>query len=125
PKSVSVLWSQADRATRLKIQKLHDKAVRTALQYLADVAILTRRGKGGRIREQALPIVARFEHASSRELEPQLHTHCVLVNVAGRTDGTFGTILSDPVFKHKMTAGALYQTEFAKLLKERGLEIEK
>ncbi len=125
PKSLSVLWSQADTPTRSRIQTLHDKAVKSALAYLTDVAIVTRRGKGGTIREPARPIVAIFEHGSNRELEPQLHSHCVLVNVAARNDGTFGTILSKPFYKQKLTAGALYQSELAFLLKtELGLGIQ-
>jgi conjugative relaxase-like TrwC/TraI family protein len=126
PKSVSVLWTQAPRATRLKIRKLHHKASKAALDYLTEVALLTRRGKGGLIRERARPIVAIFEHGSNRELEPQLHSHCVLLNVAARADGTFGTILSKPFYDHKLTAGAIYQIQLAHLLRsELGLRIEK
>lgn len=124
PKSVSVLWSQVDTATRAKIQKLHRRAIDAALSYLADVAILTRRGKGGVILEHALPIVAIFDDTISRELDPQLHSHCLLLNVAGRSDETCGTILSKPFFRHKLTAGAIYQTELAHLLRsELGLRI--
>lgn len=126
PKSVSVLWSAAPRAVRLKIRKLHHKAIKTALAYLTEVALLTRRSKAGKWREAAQPIAAIFEHGSNRELEPQLHSHCVLVNVAARIDGTFGTILSKPLYDHKMTAGAIYQTQLAYLLrKELGLRIKK
>jgi conjugative relaxase-like TrwC/TraI family protein len=126
PKSVSVYASQASRAVRLKIRKLHHKAVKIALQYLTDVALLTRRGKGGLIREHALPIAAIFEHGSSRELDPQLHSHCVLVNVAARMDGTWGTILSKPLYDHKLTAGTIYQIELAHLLRKvLGLRIVK
>jgi conjugative relaxase-like TrwC/TraI family protein len=126
PKSVSVLWTQAPRAARLKIRKLHHKAIQAALKYLTESALLTRRGKGGKIRERCNPIVAIFEHGSSRELEPQLHSHCVLLNVAGRADGTYGTILSDPFYKHKLTAGAIYRAELGHLLrKELGLKIER
>lgn len=126
PKSVSVLWSQVDSATRLKIRKLHQKAIQSALTYLTDAALLTRRGKGGTIREKVQPIVAIFEHGSNRELEPQLHSHCVLVNAAARADGTFGTILSEPFYRHKMTAGALYQAQFAYLLQSQlGLQVQR
>jgi conjugative relaxase-like TrwC/TraI family protein len=124
PKSVSVLWSQVDSTTRARIQELHRRAIDAALSYLAEVAILTRRGKGGVILEHALPIVAIFDDTISRELDPQLHSHCLLLNVAGRSDETFGTILSKPFFRHKLTAGAIYQTELAHLLRsELGLRI--
>jgi conjugative relaxase-like TrwC/TraI family protein len=117
PKSVSVLWSQADRATRLRIGKLHHKAIKVALDYLTEVALFTRRGKNGTIREVARPIVAIFEHSTSRELDPNLHSHCVLLNVAGRQDGKYGAILSSSFYRHKLSAGAIYQAQFAHLLK--------
>ncbi|MEX2167745.1 MAG: MobF family relaxase [Pirellulales bacterium] len=124
-KSLSVLWSQVDTPTRLKIETLHRQAVSAALGYLAEVAVITRRGKGGAILEPALPIVAIFGDMTSRELDPQLHSHCLLLNVAGRMDGTFGTILSQPFYRHKLTAGAIYQTELAHLLRnELGLKLE-
>ena len=47
PKSVSVLWSQADAGTRREIQAAHLAAVKAALGYLELEAGLSRRGKGG------------------------------------------------------------------------------
>jgi conjugative relaxase-like TrwC/TraI family protein len=125
PKSVSVLWSQVEPEIRSKIEALHQQAIQAALEHLSKVALFTRRGKGGHIRESAFPVVAIFPHASSRELEPQLHSHCVLLNVAARADGTYGTILSEPFYRYKLTAGAIYQLEFAYLLQtELELAIE-
>ena len=125
PKSLSVLWTQVDQETRLKISELIRQATIAALSYLTNVALLTRRGKGGKITERALPIVAIVPDFISRELDPQLHKHCVLLNVAGRADGTFGTILSRPFFMHKLSAGALFQAELAHLLlRELGLKLE-
>ncbi len=119
-KSVAVL------ATWLpSILGLHAQAVDTANSYLTEVAVFTRRGKGGKILEHALPIVANFQELASNALEPLLHTHSVFLNVAGRADGTFGTILSKPLYEHKLTAGDLYKAELAYFLKHGlGLEIE-
>ncbi len=125
PKPVSVLWSQVESETRSKIEALHHQAIQAALEHLSQVALFTRRGKGGLVRESVFPVVAIFPQASSRELEPQLHSHCVLLNVAGRADGTYGTILSEPFYRYKLTAGAIYQLHFAYLLQTvLGLEIE-
>lgn len=126
PKSVSVFWSQADDKTRHRLQQLHFEAVQEALEYLQEVAALTRRGKGGIRKELAHLVVAMFEHGSSRELDPHLHTHCVVLNVATRDDRTSGTILSEPFYRHKLTAGALYRAAFdAKLRSELGLCTER
>lgn len=113
PKSVSVLWSQADPFTRAKIQAAHHAAIQAALRYIEEEATLTRRGKGGNRRERAGLIIATFEHGTSRALDPQLHTHALVVNVAVRSDGTTGTLLSKPFYQHKMTAGALYRAELS------------
>ena len=43
PKSVSVLWSQADEGTRKEIQKAHGEAVDRALGYLDENSGFTRR----------------------------------------------------------------------------------
>jgi len=124
PKDFGVLWSAADVDTRPILQKIHAAAVNHALGYLQDVAAYTRRGQGGAFIQKAKLLVAQFEHGSSRELDPQLHTHCVVINVCTRPDGTKGTILSRPLYEHKLTAGACYQAALAVLLQqELGLRI--
>lgn len=124
-KSGSVLWSQVPELRPI-IEELHRQAVHTALNYATEVAIYTRRGKGGKILEHALPIVAIFPEGLSRELQPQIHSHSTLLNVAGRaSDSTFGTILSKPFFQHKLTIGAVYQAEVAYLFRKvLGLRLE-
>ncbi|MBI1827222.1 MAG: relaxase domain-containing protein [Planctomycetes bacterium] len=124
PKSVSTVWSQSDENTRRAIQVAHFAAVKEALAYLEDEVAFSRRGKDGVRREHAKLIVATFEHATSRALDPQPHTHCLVMNAAVRPDGTTGTILSKPIYKHKMVAGALYRVGLATRLTVLGLECE-
>lgn len=125
PKPFSVLWSAANPATRQALQRLHEAAIKDGLQYLRENAFFTRRGKGGLVFEPAWPIVARFAHASSRELDPQLHTHCLLLNLCVRDDGTTGTIFSKSLYLHKLTAGAIYQASLeARLREELGVETQ-
>lgn len=123
PKSVSVLWSQSDKKVRSIIEEAHRKAVTGALSYLEENATYTRRGKGGAYHEKASLIAAMFEHSTSRALEPQLHTHALVLNVCVRKDGSTGTVESRPLYTNKMTAGALYRAELAKELK-RHLRLE-
>ncbi|RYG99222.1 MAG: conjugative relaxase [Alphaproteobacteria bacterium] len=126
PKSVSVLWSQVGPEIREAISKAHHGALREAVRYLEDEAVVTRRGKAGRINEQARTVVAVFEHSTSRALDPQLHSHALLLNVAVREDGSTGVVSSPKVFASKMTAGALYRTELAyRLEQDLGLPIRK
>jgi Ti-type conjugative transfer relaxase TraA len=125
PKTVSVVWSQADRETRSQIQAAQETAVRKALDWLEGESV-TRRGKGGGIKEPAQLIIATFEHGTSRAQDPQLHTHCLMMNAAVRQDGTTGAIESQQFYRNKMTAGALYRAELARQLEVRlGLQAVK
>ncbi len=119
PKSVSALWSQAEPGVRQAIQAAQAAAVREALDYLQDAAGYTRRGKGGQTREATKLVIASFEHGTSRAQDPQLHTHCLVLNVGVRADGTTGTILSQPLYAHKMAAGAVYRAELSNQLEKR------
>ena len=123
PKSVSVLWSQAPEDLRGALQAAHGSAVREALSYLEEVAAVARRGRGGTETECVSFAVATFEHGTSRCLDPQLHTHCLVLNLAPRQDGTWGALRSRDLFQHKMAAGALYRLALAQGLRELGLEL--
>lgn len=122
PKSVSVLWSQSDESRRARIQQAHHEAVLKALDYLQDTAALTRRGKGGHSLERTGFVVATFEHSTSRALDPQLHTHALVMNIGVREDGSTGTLSSLSLFETKMAAGALYRLHLSSLL-ERDLGV--
>lgn len=126
PKSVSVVWAMADEATRQRIEQCHQQAVDTALSYLEEEAALTRRGKQGLLQEPAKLIIAEFDHATSRELDPQIHTHCLVANACVRDDRSTGTVVSLPFYMQKMTAGALYRSQLSYLLeRELGLNLQR
>ncbi len=126
PKSCSTLWCTSDSTIRGHIQDAHHQAVLKAVQYLEDEVVFTRRGKGGNEREPARLFVALYEHGTSRALDPQLHTHGLILNVSTRSDGSTGTIESKAVYLAKMTAGALYRAELAAQLQRRlGVELER
>ena len=119
PKPVSTLWSQGDQWVREQIQAAQFEAAKVGLTYLQEEVAATRRGSKGSEREAAQLITAIYEHGTSRELDPNLHSHALILNACRRQDGTVGTILSQPVYQHKLTAGALYRAELAAQLEER------
>lgn len=123
PKSVSVLWAIGSEEDRAKLAAAHWKAVQTAVGYIEENLCITRRGKGGAIKEQAGLVAAAFEHSTSRLQDPQLHTHVLILNASVRRDGTTGAILSKPCYNAKMALGALYRVELASELKRLGLQI--
>ncbi len=126
PKSVSVFWSQAHPNVRKVLEKCHEKAVMEALNYVEREAGISRRGKAGIIFEQVGLAFALFQHGTSREGDPNLHTHCVLMNICKRNDHTTGSLYSKFLYTHKMSTGALYRIELGKqLTKKLGLKLTK
>lgn len=123
PKSVSVIWALAGQELRGQIQRAHDSAVEDALQYMSDSASFARRGRGGRQVEAAWPVVALFQHGTSRAQDPQLHTHALWQNVGVRADGTTGTVRSRDLYVHQLAGGAVYRASLSHRLVELGFEL--
>ena len=123
-KSVSVLWAVGDKATQKAIQQAHSNAVDFALGYLEREAAWTRRGHGGTDFEKCKLIFARFDHATSRAGDPNLHTHVLVPNVGLREDGKTAALWNKEQYLHKMTVGALYRAALAHELGPRGLGYE-
>ena len=128
-KSVSALWALADPDLRGEIEQAHNDAARVALEetvfrYCAYTRIRDREGRIG-----VLPAdisVAMFQHGTSRENDPQLHTHCVIFNAARtREDGKWRAMHQYPVYSWAKAAGAVYRHTLAWNLRERlGIRME-
>ena len=126
PKSVSVLWALAPEDVQAKLATAHDEAVTEALKFVEDHASFTRRGKGGAIQEKVNGLlVSTFQHGTSREQDPQLHTHSFVHNVAERQDGTWGSIDGRNFYRWKMASGAYYRAALAERLQEMGFEVRR
>jgi len=123
PKSVSIVWAGAEAQHKQEIEQAHQRAVEGAFAYL-EANAFTRRGQGGAIHEEAKLVASRFNHYTSREGDPQVHSHVVVSNFSVRNDGTVGTIDSRTFYENKMAAGALYQVELAWQMQKLGYEIE-
>jgi conjugative relaxase-like TrwC/TraI family protein len=109
PKSVSVLWALSEVRDRTIIESAHRTAVAAATRHLERTAAWARRGKGGAVREPTAGLLmATFEHHTSRELDPQLHSHVFIFNLASRRDGTWGAIVSRELYKAQKRAGSEY-----------------
>jgi conjugative relaxase-like TrwC/TraI family protein len=134
PKSVSVLWSQAqEHETRKSIQEAHAAAVEAALRYIEAEAAFVRCGFEGAERKQAGLVVASFEHSSARLAskeqlapDPHLHTHALVINAGVAYDGFTATLDSREFYRHKMAAGVLYRAELFRQLEQRlGISAER
>ncbi|MEO1445125.1 MAG: MobF family relaxase [Cyanobacteria bacterium J06635_11] len=69
-------------------------------------------------------IAAVFAHGTSREAEPQLHSHCVVMNATQVENGKWYSFLNDSAIAHKKLLGQIYQNELAVELQKLGYEIE-
>ncbi|MEZ5963074.1 MAG: MobF family relaxase [Planctomycetota bacterium] len=119
PKSVSVLWSQAGAHVRNTIEAAQREAVHDALAYLEEHSVFSRRGKGGTRIEAAQLVVATFLHGTSRAQDPNLHVHALVQNVVHRSDGTWGTLHSPELYRHKMVAGAIFRNGLSARLQQQ------
>jgi conjugative relaxase-like TrwC/TraI family protein len=122
PKSVSIMALVMGDERNLAA---HEKAVGTALSYLEEHAMLRRREDGvithhttGRL------IFARFTEHASRELDPHLHTHVVVLNMTNEQDGaSMASLETRAMFSEQMVAGQVYRNELAHELRQLGFEV--
>src|SRR5487761_1566896 len=112
PKSVSLCYALGDDAVRQAISEAHRQATRAALEFLEDTGGRARRGLGGRDGHVAAGLaVACFTHPSSRELDPQLHVHGLVLNVARGDDGRWTALDSRTLYLPTRTAASIYRAE--------------
>lgn len=122
PKSVSIaaLIQQDGR-----VVAAHQQAVETALSVLEERFAQTRISTAqGRQRVTTGNIIAAmFQHQTSREQDPQLHSHCVVVNATQLADGTWRSFSNEAVVRHQKLLGQIYQNELAYQLRQLGYQI--
>lgn len=104
-KSISAAWVQADPATRRVIEDALDLGVSTGIAYLENHALEVRHGDR-RLAADGMWAV-QYRHTTNRNLEPQLHDHVVIANIAADPNGTTKTIAARSLFRHATTAGHL------------------
>ena len=128
-KSVSALWAVADPELRSRIEDAHNDAACVALEgtVLRYCSYTRIRDREGQIRVLPADIpVAMFQHGTSRENDPQLHTHCVIFNAARtRDDGKWRAMHQYPAYSWAKAAGAVYRNALAWNLREHlGVRME-
>ena len=125
PKSVSLEGLvYASPRTRSRVVKAHDEAVRAALRFVETEFLMTRsydRATGRRPRVKANGMVAAtFRHVASRNLDPQLHTHCVIANMTRDAQGTWRSAEFTALERAKRLLGAYYRKELRQRLEALG-----
>ncbi|MBY0543941.1 MAG: conjugative relaxase [Gammaproteobacteria bacterium] len=139
PKSVSLMLEIGGDK---RLLTAHDNAVNATLaQIESDLASarITRKGETT-IEHSGNLAVAKFLHDTSRALDPQLHTHAVVLNATMREDGKIRSLASqshaktgvdgkagfmERLFENKLYYGSLYRSHLAYEVNQLGYEVNK
>ena len=122
PKSVSIM---ALVYNDKKLIEAHNIAVKATLDEIEKSYIKTRIKKLGITKAITTNnlIAATFEHHTSRNLDPQLHTHCIIANATMDDNNKWKSVFFDDIYNNKKLIGAIYRSELAYQLKQLGYEI--
>lgn len=112
PKSVSTLWALSEPQVQGQVYEAHKQAVEEALQWAEENVIQSRAGHGGVAQVGVTGVAASlFDHWDSRNGDPQLHTHAVIVNKVQRTsDGEWVTIDSHTLYRNMVAISEKYNS---------------
>ena len=103
----------------------HDAAVKEALGWLQENALITRARSNGQVLEEQTGqmLAAVFRHDLSRAAEPQLHSHAVVMNATIDANGKWRSVHSIRVYSNAKEAGERYQQALAVRAAELGYAI--
>lgn len=110
PKTASVLFALGRPDAAAAVRDAHEAAVDAAAGYVArHAAVVRQAGPSGRSASPVDGLVAAaFTHCVSRALDPHLHSHVVVANLARGGDGRWRAIDGRGLYAHARAAGALY-----------------
>ncbi len=119
PKSVSLLWALGGADAAAEVKAAHREAVGAALTYMQREACWTRRGAGGAefVKGDGY-LAAAYLHRSSRNGDPQLHTHVLVAN-ATKADGRWTRLYHPAIYDHATTASYIYEAHLRDALARR------
>jgi len=111
-KSVSILYGLGNPATGRAVLDAHHAGVREAVAYL-DGHLGARRGHGGVQHVQGRGLLAvGFDHRTSREGDPLLHTHLVVANRVQGPDGRWTALDGRDLYRHRLATDAIYRASY-------------
>lgn len=123
PKSVSVaalVYENQD------VLAAHKAAVNATMKYAENHCIFYQTKQLGQ--KLLLPSktaqIAVFYHDDNRNKDPQLHSHCVILNQTQCPDGKWRAVANKELYKQQKTIGAYYDHELARQLQQLGYQVE-
>ena len=123
PKSVSVsalVYENKD------ILDAHKAAVRAAMKYAENNCIFYQTKQRGQklLLQSKTAQIAVFHHDDNRNKDPQLHSHCVILNQTHCPDGKWRAVANKELYKQQKTIGAYYDHELARNIQQLGYQVE-
>jgi conjugative relaxase-like TrwC/TraI family protein len=117
-KSVSILYGLGDAPTGRAVLSAHHAGLAEAVGYL-DEHLGARRGHGGvqHVSGQGVLAVG-FDHRTSREGDPLLHTHLVVANRVQGPDGRWTALDGWDLYRHRLAADAIYRATYQRELSQ-------
>jgi conjugative relaxase-like TrwC/TraI family protein len=122
-KSVSILYGLGDPATGRAVLAAHHAGLAEAVGYL-DEHLGSRRGHGGVQHVQGRGLLAvGFDHRTSREGDPLVHTHLVIANRVQGPDGRWTALDGRDLYRHRLAADTIYRATYQReLVRTLGVE---
>ncbi len=123
PKSVSVMAILGGDA---RLVQAHRTALATALEEIERHAATRVRQRGANAdRMTGNLILAVYHHDTSRELDPQLHTHAVAANLTyDGTEGRWKALQASGIYERRAYLTEVYRNTLAREVRGLGYEIE-
>ncbi len=122
PKSVSMM---ALVGGDNRLLDAHNEAVKQTLDYLENEILRVRVSHDNKqefLSAKSL-VSALFTHTTSRNLDPLLHTHSVIVNAAKTEFGKWRSISEKNIFENKMLLGKVFRSNLATLVTGLGYDV--
>jgi conjugative relaxase-like TrwC/TraI family protein len=125
-KSVSITAAFSDKETETAIKDAHNEAVKAAMDYIEKNLSQYRETKGQDTQKvnSGNLVYATYDHSLSRENDPQIHTHAVVLNLTQTKDSSYKAIENRDIFKAQKLAESIYQSALAKGLSDRNINVE-
>ena len=123
PKSVSIM---AHLGGDTRLVQAHRKAVQESLKELEGHAATRVRVEGANDnRTTGNLVLAVYHHDTSRELDPQLHTHAVAANLTyDGAEGRWKALQASEIYEHRAYLTEVYRNALAREVRSLGYEIE-
>ena len=123
PKSVSIM---ATLGGDKRLLQAHEEAVNEALRELEAKAAARIRRSG--IQDDRITgnlVIAVYPHDTSRELDPQIHTHAVAANLTyDGTEGRWKALQATGIYERRAYLSEVYRNALAFQVRRLGYEIE-